>query len=599
MTHYGPGEIEPVEAPPWLVDLVSKHKRPSVSDGLPSAKTVGIGAPPNNLAVQCALVSGSKTGERNEILNQAAFSAGKLVGASQVPREESERRLYEAAAKCGLVADDGDRSVYATIRSGLNAGIESVRQTRRTNLPLKRPEGVLEARMIDLKAPLEIAQIVRTLHYVIDKTPTLHHSSGRFYRWNGRYYEVVSDDDLKAELYTFLASRVCWTREGEISPVKPNTRLVREVLEALRAECNIQGQIKPPFWLADEYIPDMTFPPEEIVACANGLLHLPSCELQPPTPLFFSLNALEFDYDPDTPDPAQWNGFLQSLWPNDCQAVGTLQEIFGYLLTHRTEQQKIFMLVGPKRSGKSTIARILAALIGETNCCAPTLSSLTDRFGLEPMIGKLVAIVGDARLSGRSDQAIIAERLLSISGEDSITVDRKYATPVTTHFSVRFLILTNELPRLQDASGALASRFQILRLTRSFFGHEDLGLGKRLICELPGILNWAIAGWQRLHRRGHFIQSRSAVEDSQELEELASPIAAFVHENCAIDPGEETAINAIYVRYRGWCDLQGRKPLSKQAFARDLRAVVPDIIVCQHNTDQKAGERFYRGIRLL
>jgi putative DNA primase/helicase len=38
---------------------------------------------------------------------------------------------------------------------------------------------------------------------------------------------------------------------------------------------------------------------------------------------------------------------------------------------------------------------------------------------------------------------------------------------------VRFLFLTNELPRLDDASTALASRFMVLRLTRSFFGVED------------------------------------------------------------------------------------------------------------------------------
>jgi hypothetical protein len=33
--------------------------------------------------------------------------------------------------------------------------------------------------------------------------------------------------------------------------------------------------------------------------------------------------------------------------------------------------------------------------------------------------------------AGRADQAVVVERLLSISGEDSITVDRKHLAPWT------------------------------------------------------------------------------------------------------------------------------------------------------------------------
>ena len=38
-----------------------------------------------------------------------------------------------------------------------------------------------------------------------------------------------------------------------------------------------------------------------------------------------------------------------SAWGSDTAAIGTLQEIMGYLLTSDTSQQKIFALIGPKR----------------------------------------------------------------------------------------------------------------------------------------------------------------------------------------------------------------------------------------------------------
>jgi putative DNA primase/helicase len=59
----------------------------------------------------------------------------------------------------------------------------------------------------------------------------------------------------------------------------------------------------------------------------------------------------------------------------------------------------------------------------------------------------------DARLGSRADNMIAVERLLSISGEDTITIDRKYRDPWTGRLPARFMILTNELPRFSDSSG--------------------------------------------------------------------------------------------------------------------------------------------------
>ena len=112
------------------------------------------------------------------------------------------------------------------------------------------------------------------------------------------------------------------------------------------------------------------------------------------------------------------------------------------------------MIVGPKRSGKGTIARILARLVGLANVCVLMLAGLGTNFGLWPLLGKTLAIISDARLSGRTDAAVVVERLLSISGEDAQTVDRKNLSQVTCKLPGRFAILTNELPRLNDASGA-------------------------------------------------------------------------------------------------------------------------------------------------
>jgi putative DNA primase/helicase len=95
-----------------------------------------------------------------------------------------------------------------------------------------------------------------------------------------------------------------------------------------------------------------------------------------------------------------------------------------------------------------------------------------------------VAIFPDARLSSRPDNASIVECLLSISGEDDQTVDRKHLPAWTGRLPTRFVLISNELPRLRDASGALASRLIILsletsRVVFSFFW----GMPAALFCE--------------------------------------------------------------------------------------------------------------------
>jgi putative DNA primase/helicase len=117
------------------------------------------------------------------------------------------------------------------------------------------------------------------------------------------------------------------------------------------------------------------------------------------------------------------------------------------------------MIIGPKRAGKGTIGRISRRLLGGHNVCAPTLADIGDHFGRAVLIGKTLALVADARISGRADTAAITERLLSISGEDPQTIPRKFLPDWNGFLPTRFMVLTNELPKIEDASATLASRF--------------------------------------------------------------------------------------------------------------------------------------------
>jgi hypothetical protein len=68
-------------------------------------------------------------------LNRAAFSLGQWVGSGSLSEEEAKRLLFQAAERCGLVADDGERTVLKTIGSGLESGKGKPRSVPATSSP--------------------------------------------------------------------------------------------------------------------------------------------------------------------------------------------------------------------------------------------------------------------------------------------------------------------------------------------------------------------------------------------------------------------------------------------------------------------------------
>ncbi|MBI5764297.1 MAG: hypothetical protein HZA51_12315 [Planctomycetes bacterium] len=425
---------------------------------------------------------------------------------------------------------------------------------------------------------------------------TLCHYAGALMQWNGSRYEEIEDDAIRNQLQPWMHNAVCmrWNLENkswEPRDFPANPKTIKAALDSIKTLTHLPATTTSPSWLDGRSEPD----PRDILPCRSSLLHLPTMRLIHPTPAFFNVNALDYDFQPDAPEPTEWLEFLNQVFDGDVPSVELLQQFFGYCLTGDTSQQKMLLAIGPRRSGKGTIARVLAKLVGPGNVCGPTISGLAGTFGLQPLIGKSIAIVSDARFSGPNLPTVV-ERLLCISGEDTLTVDRKHVGSLTLKLPTRFLFLSNELPRFNDSSSALAGRFMMLRMRKSFYGREDTALTDKLLAKLPGILCWAIKGWHRLREQGRFIQPASVENEMRCLEELSSPVGAFVRECCVVKPELRITVSALYARWQAWCEAEGRDYVgTKQSFGRDLAAAVPEIQV-RVGTDN---DRFYQGIGIV
>jgi putative DNA primase/helicase len=422
----------------------------------------------------------------------------------------------------------------------------------------------------------------------LDELLTLRRWRGTWVRWVGTHWTDVDDGEIRSTLY-HRTEHATYVKGKKEEPWAPSRRKIGDLAEALGAILHLTAHIEPPTWHDGR----TTGP---IVSCVNGLLDVSTRRLYEHTPNHFSTISVPFHYDPGAPTPERWQRFLKELWDDDEDSILALQEFFGYVISGRTDLHKILLIVGPTRSGKGTVARVVTALIGKANMAGPTLSGLGTNFGLSPLIGKPLAIVSDARLSGR-DSRVVVERLLTISGEDSITVDRKYREPWTGRLPTRFMILSNELPSFGDDSGVIAYRFVTLTLRQSWLGRENHNLINELTVELPGILNWSLDGLERLIDRDRFTEPASTRDAMVVMREAASPISAFIRERCEVGPILEVEVGLLYQTWAAWCEHSGNRPGTVQVFARNLHSVVPGIQVTRPR-DGDARERHYVGIAL-
>jgi putative DNA primase/helicase len=424
-------------------------------------------------------------------------------------------------------------------------------------------------------------------------------------------YQLIDERELKKQLRNYANEckyrkrvRVEGGFEWHNERLKVTPQLVNGILEALSALESVwlSPEIHSPVWIGNNS--DTRPNPEQIIPVQNCLLDISGNEprVLDLTDEFFAFNYLPIVYDPKANCPL-WIEFLGQIfqtkrlssekteWDSEAGdfvevsetipdelSISILQEFMGLLLTQITRFQKILGIVGPKRSGKGTIGRIIRALVGKDNIGSPTLTGMTNEHGLQGLYHKTVALISDASISGgNADTVRAVERLKSISGEDSQQINPKCKAHIEVdRMKVRFVIMSNELQKLTDPTGALAGRFIYLITTQSFFGKEDVRLEEKLLAEIPGIFNWAIEGLMRLLKRGYFQESAAGLDAKAMAEELGSPVIAFVREYCEVGANRQIRSQELYDAYKRWCQEAGRSQMGRNRFYEEFQRAFPD-----------------------
>lgn len=434
-------------------------------------------------------------------------------------------------------------------------------------------------------------------------------NSGEFWIWENGHHHIIDEAELLSQIASFLNFAKCLRIQDGVESLVPfitNRNRELEVLHALKNICS-QGKFKDPrvdpSWIFSDHVENLPNPGMGI-KFLNKTLFIDeylktgniSSSLRDNQPSYFTAYQLPLCLEPTLPAPSKWIAFLENILENNEESIQLIQEWFGYCLTSMTQYQKILLIVGPTRAGKGIITKTLQTILGEGNYATPSASSLSDAFGIECLINKRLAILSDARFAKEKDKA--KEVLLSVSGEDDLLINRKYKPAYNIKLPTKFMICSNEIPSFSDAGAALASRFLLIQLHKSFLGKEDIHLFERDIApEASQIILWALEGLRSLLERKKFIQPSSYASTLEFLRHQQSPILLFLQERCTIDSGLSIPKNTLYNAYKAWCEEEGIEPLVLVHFSRYIFSASSHIRPQRKRNDGQL-KQYYDGISL-
>jgi putative DNA primase/helicase len=292
--------------------------------------------------------------------------------------------------------------------------------------------------------------------------------------------------------------------------------------------------------------------------------------------------------------------FLAEVLPNDSESPMLLQEWFGYNCVADTSMEKLMMLVGRPGAGKGTVLEALRAMLGPGQVASTSFDGLTSEFGLDPLRGRLAAILPDAHITKRGDPTKALEIIKSITGRDMLSINRKHIAHMPEcKLGCRLTITCNDLPELPDHGRSLERRLNLLYFGQSFEGREDTTLKDRIVREAPGIVVWALEGLKRLRRNGKFTVPTKSVPVIGELRRVISAITEFVDDACEIGNNDDCYVekNLLFEAYIAWAKRNDQGRGSRTRFGIRLLALFPGI-----RSDRRgvAGKQIgvYAGIRL-
>lgn len=331
-----------------------------------------------------------------------------------------------------------------------------------------------------------------------------------------------------------------------------------------------------------------------LLGTLNGVIDLRTGQLRTANPEDYVTKFANVIFDSEATCP-KWVRFISEVFGADQSLIDYLQRVVGYTLTGLTSEQCMFVLHGHGANGKTVFTETLRHLIGDyarTIAAQVLMARKQDNGGATPDLVRLRGARLVLAAESEEGSVLAAGLIKSATGEETISARELYGNPMEFRPSFKLVLATNHKPIIKDDGHGMWRRMQLVPFAVTFpKERQNPTLKSELIEELPGILNWAIAGclaWQSQGLNPPKVV-KAATEGYRSEMDL---VEGWLADCCVQEANASTPFSQLYDSYEAWHHENGGFKLSRKMLASKL-----DERGFQVARDGR-GQRCRRGLRL-
>lgn len=304
------------------------------------------------------------------------------------------------------------------------------------------------------------------------------------------------------------------------------------------------------------------------ICLANCVLDVKTRKIYKHSHKYLFLHRSNVEYNKSAECPL-FEQFLDQITMHNQKRKEALVEFMGLCLTKEIGLGMAVILKGAGANGKSVFCNTLCALLGENNYTSVVLKDLPT-FGSAKIPGKKLVIMSETSRATSSN--VMSNELKQIASGEVMSCNQKYKPITDMKPFAKILLLTNhEIGFLEDDSEGALRRVYIIPFEHYIPPEQrDFHLEDKLKCELSGILNLSLEGYQRLVENGYMYSSKAESDAIiNDVIRLSNPLRSFIRENIEYSAESRLSYAKIRKRFSEWCEVNDLSSQGNEGFSID------------------------------